>query len=181
MLFFMTTTFYQVQADLLFDIMREAYAAGINFFDTAEVYANGEAEEVMGVVLKRLGWRRSSYVISTKLFWGGDAVTEVGLSRKHIIEGLRESLRRLQLDCVDVVFCHRPDRSTPIEETCRAMDFVIQKGMAYYWGTSEWFVASQFVEMLIKTSDGLFPQQECGRHRSRSFNLPRAASGCADL
>ena len=93
----------------------------------------------MGAVLKRLAWRRSSYVLATKLFWGGNGVNEFGLSRKHIVEGMNACLRRLQLDYVDVVFCHRPDTSTPLEETCRAMDHLIQKGQAFYWGTSEWY------------------------------------------
>lgn len=95
----------------------------------------------MGAVLKRLAWKRSSYVISTKLFWGGDGVNEFGLSRKHICEGMRACLQRLQLDCVDVVFCHRFDHSTPLEETCRAMDHLVRTGQAYYWGTSEWAAA----------------------------------------
>eukprot|EP00455_Lapot_gusevi_P029848 TRINITY_DN319_c0_g2_i1.p1 TRINITY_DN319_c0_g2~~TRINITY_DN319_c0_g2_i1.p1 ORF type:complete len:344 (+),score=114.61 TRINITY_DN319_c0_g2_i1:58-1089(+) len=131
----------QVMEDQLVKIMERAYEAGINFFDNAETYANGEAEIVMGRALKRLGWRRSSYVVSTKLFWGGNGVNEVGLSRKHIVEGINASLERLQLDYVDVLFCHRPDPCTPLEETCRAMDYVINSGKAFYWGTSEWSAA----------------------------------------
>lgn len=112
--------------------------AGVNFFDNAEVYANGRAEEIMGQAIRDLGWRRSDVVISTKLFWGGQGPNDKGLSRKHIVEGLRGSLRRLEMDYVDVVYCHRPDASTPIEETVRAMNWVIDQGMAFYWGTSEW-------------------------------------------
>jgi len=99
---------------------------------------NGKAEETMGRCLKRLNVPRSKLVITTKLFWGGDAVTEKGLSRKHIVEGLKGSLKRLDLEYVDVVYCHRPDPATPVEETVRAMNWVIEKGWAFYWGTSEW-------------------------------------------
>jgi voltage-dependent potassium channel beta subunit len=111
---------------------------GVNFFDNAEVYANGRAEEVMGQAIKELGWKRSDIVISTKLFWGGPGPNDKGLSRKHIIEGLRASLKRLDMEYVDIVFCHRADSSTPIEETVRAMNYVIERGWAFYWGTSEW-------------------------------------------
>lgn len=112
--------------------------AGVNFFDNAEVYANGRAEEIMGQAIRDLGWRRSDVVISTKLFWGGQGPNDKGLSRKHIVEGLKGSLKRLDMDYVDVVYCHRPDASTPIEETVRAMNWVIDQGWAFYWGTSEW-------------------------------------------
>lgn len=112
--------------------------AGVNFFDNAEVYANGRAEEIMGQAIRDLGWRRSDVVISTKLFWGGQGPNDKGLSRKHIVEGLKGSLKRLDMEYVDVVYCHRPDASTPIEETVRAMNWVIDQGWAFYWGTSEW-------------------------------------------
>jgi len=112
--------------------------AGVNFFDNAEVYANGRAEEIMGQAIRDLGWRRSDVVISTKLFWGGQGPNDKGLSRKHIVEGLKGSLKRLDMDYVDIVYCHRPDASTPIEETVRAMNWVIDQGWAFYWGTSEW-------------------------------------------
>lgn len=112
--------------------------AGVNFFDNAEVYANGRAEEIMGQAIRDLGWRRSDVVISTKLFWGGQGPNDKGLSRKHVVEGLRGSLRRLAMDYVDVVYCHRPDASTPVEETVRAINWVIDQGWAFYWGTSEW-------------------------------------------
>ena len=114
---------------------------GVNFFDNAEVYANGRAEEVMGQAIKELGWKRSDIVISTKVFWGGPGPNDKGLSRKHIVEGLRASLKRLDMEYVDIVFCHRPDASTPIEETVRAMNHVINRGWAFYWGTSEWNAA----------------------------------------
>lgn len=111
---------------------------GVNYFDNAEVYANGQAETIMGQAIKELGWVRSDIVISTKLFWGGQGPNDKGLSRKHIIEGILKSLERLEMDYVDILFCHRPDTSTPIEETVRTMNYVIQQGWAYYWGTSEW-------------------------------------------
>ncbi|KAF8081165.1 hypothetical protein N665_0902s0018 [Sinapis alba] len=111
---------------------------GVNFFDNAEVYANGRAEEIMGQAIRELGWRRSDIVVSTKIFWGGPGPNDKGLSRKHIVEGTKASLKRLDMDYVDVLYCHRPDASTPIEETVRAMNYVIDKGWAFYWGTSEW-------------------------------------------
>ncbi|KAI4983097.1 probable voltage-gated potassium channel subunit beta [Hordeum vulgare subsp. vulgare] len=112
--------------------------AGVNFFDNAEVYANGRAEEIMGQAIRDLGWRRADVVISTKLFWGGQGPNDKGLSRKHIVEGLKASLKRLDMEYVDVVYAHRPDATTPIEETVRAMNWVIDQGWAFYWGTSEW-------------------------------------------
>jgi voltage-dependent potassium channel beta subunit len=123
------------------ECMAAAYDAGVNFFDNAEGYASGNAEVVMGNVIRQLGWPRESIVVSTKIFWGGDGPNDTGLSHKHIIEGVNNSLRRLQLDYVDLLFCHRPDPDTPIEETVRAMDIVIRQGKAFYWGTSEWNAA----------------------------------------
>jgi voltage-dependent potassium channel beta subunit len=129
----------QVQDEqVALDCMTAAFEAGVNFFDNAEVYGAGNAETVMGNVLKKAGWKRSDYVISTKVFWGGKGPNDIGLSRKHIIEGVQASLKRLQLDYVDIVFCHRADLNTPMEETVRAMNWVIEKGWAFYWGTSEW-------------------------------------------
>ncbi|ERE81879.1 voltage-gated potassium channel subunit beta-2-like isoform 3 [Cricetulus griseus] len=128
----------QITDEMAEHLMTLAYDNGINLFDTAEVYAAGKAEVVLGSVIKKKGWRRSSLVITTKIFWGGKAETERGLSRKHIIEGLKASLERLQLDYVDVVFANRPDPNTPMEETVRAMTHVINQGMAMYWGTSRW-------------------------------------------
>jgi voltage-dependent potassium channel beta subunit len=128
----------QVGEQIAFDCMTAAFEAGVNFFDNAEAYASGNAETVMGNVLKKTGWKRSDLVISTKIFWGGDGPNDTGLSHKHIIEGTQASLKRLQLEYVDLIFCHRPDSDTPIEETVRAMTHVINQGWAYYWGTSEW-------------------------------------------
>ncbi|XP_021055678.1 voltage-gated potassium channel subunit beta-2 isoform X1 [Mus pahari] len=128
----------QITDEMAEHLMTLAYDNGINLFDTAEVYAAGKAEVVLGNIIKKKGWRRSSLVITTKIFWGGKAETERGLSRKHIIEGLKASLERLQLEYVDVVFANRPDPNTPMEETVRAMTHVINQGMAMYWGTSRW-------------------------------------------
>jgi voltage-dependent potassium channel beta subunit len=128
----------QVGEDVALECMKTAYDAGVNFFDNAEAYASGRAETVMGNVIRRLGWRRGDLVISTKLFWGGKGPNDRGLSRKRILEGTDASLRRLQLDHVDLLFCHRPDPETPIEETVRAMNHVLNQGKALYWGTSEW-------------------------------------------
>ncbi|XP_038579641.1 voltage-gated potassium channel subunit beta-2-like [Micropterus salmoides] len=128
----------QITDEVAEELMTLAYENGINLFDTAEVYTAGRAEVVLGRIIKKKGWRRSSLVITTKIFWGGKAEMERGLSRKHIIEGLRASLERLQLEYIDVVFANRPDPNTPIEETVRAMTHVINQGMAMYWGTSRW-------------------------------------------
>lgn len=128
----------QVGEDIAYETMAEARKHGVNFFDTAEVYAEGRSEIAMGKAIQRAGWKRSDLVLSTKIFWGGEGVNDKGLSRKHIIEGLDASLARLQLTYVDLLFCHRPDKSTPIEETVRAMTHVINQGKVFYWGTSEW-------------------------------------------
>ncbi|KAH6690542.1 voltage-gated potassium channel subunit beta-2 [Plectosphaerella plurivora] len=122
--------------------MKAAYDTGVNFFDTAEGYEGGESETVMGEAIRKYGWKRNDLVISTKIYWGqanGDnVVNNKGLSRKHIIEGLDASLERMGLSYVDLVYAHRPDRHTPIEETVRAFNHVINAGKALYWGTSEW-------------------------------------------
>jgi voltage-dependent potassium channel beta subunit len=124
-------------------LMSAAYDDGVNFFDNAEVYAGGKSEEVMGAALKQLGWRRGSYLVSTKFYWGiQDNVNEKNtLNRKRLIEGINGSLQRLQLDYVDLIYCHRPDKATPIEETVWAMHNIIEWGKAIYWGTSEWAAA----------------------------------------
>lgn len=128
----------QVDEDAAQGCMEAAREAGVNFFDNAEAYASGRAETMMGAIIKKAGWRRSDLVLSTKIFWGGQGPNEQGLSRKHIIEGTDAALARLQTDYVDLIFCHRPDRSTPVEETVRAMSHVVDRGKAFYWGTSEW-------------------------------------------
>ncbi|PIN17719.1 Voltage-gated shaker-like K+ channel, subunit beta/KCNAB [Handroanthus impetiginosus] len=152
---------------------------GVNFFDNAEVYANGRAEEIMGQAIKELGWKRSDIVVSTKIFWGGPGPNDKGLSRKHIIERTKNSLKRLDMDYVDVIYCHRPDISTPIEETVRAMNYVIDKGWAYYWGTSEWS-AQQIAEAwgVAERLDLVGPivaqpvYNLLSRHKVESENLP---------
>jgi len=130
----------QVDVDAAVEIMAAAYDLGVNFFDNAEAYAGGQSEAVMGAALKKLGWRRSSYLVTTKIYWGiHKGVNEQNtLNRKRLIEGLNGSLERFQLDYVDVVYCHRSDKTTPIEETVRAFHSLIEWGKAMYWGTSEW-------------------------------------------
>jgi voltage-dependent potassium channel beta subunit len=147
----------QIGVDLTYDCMAAAYDAGVNFFDTAEVYAHGQSEIAMGNAIKRAGWKRSDLVLSTKIFWGGKGVNDCGLSRKHILEGLDASLARLQLDYVDLVFCHRPDFHTPIEETVRAMTHVINQGKAFYWGTSEWSAQELMEAYTIARQEHLIP------------------------
>ncbi|EDY82530.1 oxidoreductase, aldo/keto reductase family [Verrucomicrobiia bacterium DG1235] len=115
-----------------------AYDSGINFFDNAEGYANGQSEEVMGSAISKFGWARDSFVVSSKVFWGGEKPNQVGLSKKHVVEACDAALRRLRVDYLDLYYCHRPDPDTPIEETVRAMDILIQQGKVLYWGTSEW-------------------------------------------
>ena len=130
----------QVDVNAAIDCMAAAYDVGVNFFDNAEVYAGGKSEEVMGAAFKKLGWRRSSYVISTKFFWGlNEAVNEKNtLNRKRLMEAIDASLKRFDMEYVDLIFCHRADPSTPIEETVWAMHSIIEQGKAFYWGTSEW-------------------------------------------
>lgn len=117
-------------------LMHTAFDNGINFFDNAESYAHGEAEILMGKAMKE--FRREDLVVSTKIFWGGNGPNDTGLSRKHLIEGTKNSLKRLRVDHVDLLYCHRPDPNTPIEETVLAMDYLVRGGFAFYWGTSEW-------------------------------------------
>lgn len=121
-------------------LLHTAYDAGVNFFDNAEAYADGQAEIVMGHILKKAGWRRSSFLVSSKVFfgWEDDKPNQSGLSRKHVIEACHDALRRLQVDYLDLYYCHRPDAHVPIAETARAMHDLIVQGKVLYWGTSEW-------------------------------------------
>lgn len=133
----------QVNVEAAREMMAAAFDAGVNFFDNAEVYAMGKSEEVMGEALRQLGWARHRYVVSTKLYWGIDreGVTvnfQNTLNRKYLLQAIDGSLKRLGLDFVDLVYCHRPDPNTPIEETVRAMHDMVSRGKALYWGTSEW-------------------------------------------
>lgn len=134
------TFHHQVNVDAAVEMMTAAYDAGVNFFDNAEIYAKGESEKIMGAALKKLGWRRSSYLVSTKFFWGlNEGINEKDtLNRKYLLEAIDGSLKRLGLDHVDLVYCHRPDPVTPIEETVWAMHNIVESGKAFYWGTSEW-------------------------------------------
>jgi voltage-dependent potassium channel beta subunit len=133
----------QLGSETARECMAAAYDAGVNFFDNAEAYAKGQSETIMGEALRALGWRRTSYVVSTKFFWGlHDGPNEKNtLNRKYLLHAIDGSLARLRLDYVDLVFCHRPDPETPIEETVWAMHDMIVRGKALYWGTSEWSAA----------------------------------------
>jgi len=123
------------------EMMALAYDRGVNFFDNAEAYAHGRSEEVMGAALRELAWPRDSFCVSSKVFWGGELPTQRGLSRKHVTEACHAALRRLQVDYLDLYFCHRPDPDTPILETVRAMHDLVAQGKVLYWGTSEWSAA----------------------------------------
>jgi len=130
----------QIDDGVATDLMKIAYDSGINFFDNAEIYARGKSELVMGEALKKLQFPRSSYLVSSKVFFGFEEnkPNQRGLSRKHIIEGCEAALKRLQVTYIDLYFCHRPDKHTPILETVQAMNTLIQQGKILYWGTSEW-------------------------------------------
>ncbi|MBP6698916.1 MAG: aldo/keto reductase, partial [Flavobacteriales bacterium] len=121
-------------------LMRIAYEGGINFFDNAEIYARGESERVMGKILKKVKWPRDTWIVSSKVFFGsgGKLPTQTGLHRKHVVEACNDALKRLQVDYLDLYFCHRPDKNTPIEETVWTMHQLILSGKILYWGTSEW-------------------------------------------
>jgi len=133
----------QLDHDLARECMASAFDAGVNFFDNAEAYAKGTSEVIMGDALRKMGWRRSSYIVSTKFYWGlNDGPNEKNtLNRKYLMHAIDASLARLKLDYVDLVFCHRSDPDTPLEETVRAMSDMITAGKAQYWGTSEWSAA----------------------------------------
>lgn len=134
----------QLDESAALNLMAAARDHGVNFFDNAEVYASGKSEELMGLALKKLGWDRLTYVVTTKFFWGlppkfGDGVNEKNtLNRKYLLQAIDASLKRLQLDYVDIAYCHRPDPHTPLEETVFAMHDMVARGKATYWGTSEW-------------------------------------------
>ncbi len=131
----------QIDDGVAVALLKQAYDAGVNFFDNAEVYAAGESEKMMGRALKRLGFGRDTYCVSSKVFWGGKLPTQRGLSKKHVHDACHAALARLQVDYLDLFFCHRPDLDTPIEETVRAMNDLIAQGTVLYWGTSEWSAA----------------------------------------
>lgn len=147
----------QIGEEVALEMMKAAYDAGVNFFDNAEVYSKGKSETMMGNAIKKAGWKRSDLVISTKIFWGGDGPNDRGLSRKHIVEGMNASLARLQMDYVDLVFAHRPDLHTPMEEVVRAFNHVLDKGQAFYWGTSEWSATEIMEAYAIARREHLTP------------------------
>lgn len=141
---------YQIGDDVAENLMRVAYDNGINFFDNAETYAQGKSEIVMGNILKKTGWTRDSFIVSSKAYFGdgGQLPTQIGLHRKHLIEACHAALRRLQVDYLDLYFCHRPDKKTPIEEVVWTMNLLINQGKILYWGTSEWS-AQEYTEACL--------------------------------
>lgn len=151
----------QVDDGMADELMGIAYDAGVNFFDNAEVYAGGESEKLMGRVLKKKSWDRTSYVVSSKAFfgWRGKAnkPNQTGLSRKHLTEACHEALQRLQLDYLDLFFCHRPDKKVPIEEVVWTMNILLQQGKILYWGTSEWGAAEIMEAHRVAAQSGLIP------------------------
>ena len=150
----------QLDADAALELMGAAYDQGCNFFDNAEVYARGQAETIMGQALTKAAWRRDSYIVSSKVFGGAvdkPAPTQRGLSRKHVVEACHQAIERLQCGYLDLYFCHRPDRSTPIEETVRAMTELIQRGDVLYWGTSEWSAQELMEAYAVARQYGLIP------------------------
>lgn len=140
-------------------LMSVAYEHGVNFFDNAEVYSRGESEKMMGRVLRNKQWERSSYILSSKVFfgWRGDKnkPNQTGLGRKHVVEACHEALERLQTEYLDLFFCHRPDKNTPIEEVVRTMNNLIQQGKIFYWGTSEWSSAEIMEAHMVARQLGL--------------------------
>jgi len=147
----------QISDEAASELIHAAFDAGVNFFDNAEAYADGKAEIAMGKALK--DFRREDVVVSSKVFWGGDGPNDQGLSRKHIYEACRASLKRMQLDYFDLFFCHRPDPDTPIEETVRAMDDLIHQGLILYWGTSQWSAQQIMEAYAVARQYGLNPPQ----------------------
>lgn len=153
----------QLNVDSAYELMKLAFDHGVNYFDNSETYAHGEAETIMGQCVEKgiidNVWKRSDLVLSTKLYFGDGSKgpNQHGLSRKHLIEGMQGSLKRINLDYYDVVFCNRPDPETPIEETVRAMNFLIDNGMAFYWGTSEWSADS--IQQACDIADKLLMQK----------------------
>jgi voltage-dependent potassium channel beta subunit len=150
----------QVDVDAALEIMAAAYDRGCNFFDNAEAYARGQAETIMGEALQKSGWRRDSYIVSSKVFGGAlenPSPIQRGLSRKHIYEACYQAIDRLQCDYLDLYFCHRPDQEVPIEETVRAMTELIQRGDVLYWGTSEWSAQELMEAYSVARQYGLIP------------------------
>jgi voltage-dependent potassium channel beta subunit len=162
----------QIGDDVAAELMTTAYDNGVNFFDNAEAYASGRSEQVMGNILRKKGWAHDSFLVSSKVFWGGALPNQTGLSRKHVMEACHAALRRLQVEYLDLYFCHRPDPNTPIEETVRAMSDLVHQGKVLYWGTSEWSAQEITQAHGIAREHGLVPptmEQQMyhllGRHR----------------
>uniref|UniRef100_UPI00398F1D56 voltage-gated potassium channel subunit beta-2-like n=1 Tax=Pristiophorus japonicus TaxID=55135 RepID=UPI00398F1D56 len=170
----------QISEEAAEEILTMAYENGVNLFDSAEIYASGKAEVTLGNIIKKKGWRRSSFIITTKVYWGGEAETERGLSRKHIIEGLRGSLERLQLKYVDIVFANRPDVNVPSEEIVRAMTFVINQGEAMYWGTSRWSTVEIMEAYAIARQFNLIPPS-CEQAEYHLFNREKVETQLPEL
>tara|TARA_B110000046_G_scaffold30260_2_gene31959 strand:+ start:4732 stop:5709 length:978 start_codon:yes stop_codon:yes gene_type:complete len=147
----------QVDKKIAQRCMEYAYDNGVNFFDNAEVYAKGQSEIVMGEILKNTGWNRDSYLVSSKVFWGGELPNQKGLSRKHVTEACHAALKRLQVDYLDFYFCHRPDKNTPMEETVWTMHTLIEQGKVLYWGTSEWSAQEVQEAIMIARMNHLIP------------------------
>lgn len=151
----------QISYETARELMRIAYEHGVNFFDNAEAYAMGRSEEIMGSILHELQWPRDTYILSSKVFWGGDRPTQVGLSRKHIVDACHAALRRLRTDYLDLYFCHRPDPDTPTDEIVETMSNLIRQGKILYWGTSEW-TAAQIAEAagIARATHAIAPTME---------------------
>lgn len=147
----------QISDEVAEQLMITAYENGINFFDNAEIYAKGQSEIVMGKILKKLAWSRDTYVVSSKVFWGGDKPNQLGLSRKRVFEACHAALKRFQLDYLDLYFCHRADPNTPIEETVWAMNDLIKQGKILYWGTSEWGIQQIMEAFMVAKQYNLIP------------------------
>lgn len=141
------------------DLMHHAYDNGVNFFDNAEIYARGESERVMGQILKDAGWRRDSFLVSSKAYFGDghSGPNQTGLSRKHLVEACHAALQRLQVEYLDLFFCHRPDKQTPMEETVWTMHQLIMQGKILYWGTSEWSAQEIMEAHLVARQHNLIP------------------------
>lgn len=172
----------QMGLDESLECMQNARDAGVNFFDNAEVYAGGTSETLMGEALQKLAWPRWSYVVSTKFYWGihDGPNTKNTLNRKYLLEAIDQSLERLQLDHVDLVYCHRPDPDTPLAETVRAMSDMVSAGKAHYWGTSEWSAAEIWAAYEIARSEHLHaPQVEQPQYNM--FHRDRVESEYARL
>lgn len=153
----------QIEDNTSEELLKMAYDAGVNFFDNAEVYANGKSEEVMGKILAKMQWSRDTYCVSSKVFFGagGNLPTQKGLNRKHVMEACHDALKRLNVDYLDLFFCHRPDKETPIVETVWSMHNLITQGKILYWGTSEWS-AQEIMEahMVAKQHNLIGPTME---------------------